>query len=130
MNSNNLWSGKGFLGKDVYVNEAGTMASFSLACDSSYIKDGERVKNTDWVKITCFRHQVKWASELQKGDCVRVWGKITQSKKTIDDKEVYEMQVIAENIEKIIFPEKQDEEQEKPKSKAKSKKDYPDDIPF
>lgn len=49
------------------MNNGQKVANLSLALDQTYIKNGEKVKNTTWVKLVAFGPAVKVASLVKKG---------------------------------------------------------------
>lgn len=80
----------GRLGRDVELKvmaNGENMAVFSLAVGESYTnKAGEKVKNTEWVNIVCYRKLAEICSKyLGKGSQVYVSGKMNTSKYTGKD---------------------------------------------
>ena len=58
-----------------YLQNGTAVTDFSLAVDSSYTKDGQRVERTDWYRITCWRRQAETVAQyVKKGGKVMVIG--------------------------------------------------------
>lgn len=75
----------GRLGKDVEqrtLKSGESMAFFSIAVGESYLnKNGERVKNTTWVNIVCYRKLAEICVKyLSKGSRVYIAGKLAINK--------------------------------------------------
>lgn len=51
----------------VDMNNGQKVANITCALDQTYIKNGEKVKNTTWVKLVAFGPAVKVASLVKKG---------------------------------------------------------------
>lgn len=80
----------GRLGKDPEVRRLETgaaVAKFSLATDESYKdKDGNKVEQTEWHNIVCWRAQAEFAEKyLKKGMLIYVEGKLTHREYTDKD---------------------------------------------
>ena len=80
----------GRLGKDVElktISNGEQMALFSLAVGESYTnKAGEKIKNTEWVNVVCYRKLAEICHKyLGKGSQVFVSGKLNSSKYTGKD---------------------------------------------
>ncbi len=93
----------GHLGKDPEVRhlEGGvSVASFTLATSESYTRNGERVDQTEWHNIVCWRGLADVAEKyLQKGKLVYVEGKLRT--RSWDDKEGnkrYTTEIVADNF--------------------------------
>ena len=94
----------GHLGKDPEVNhlEGGlVVAKFSLATSDAYIdKGGNRVEQTEWHNIICWRKLAETAEKyLKKGSAIYLEGKIKSSSYT--DKENikrYRFDIVAETF--------------------------------
>lgn len=75
----------GRLGRDVETKTLANgdlMGTFSLAVGESYInKSGEKIKNTEWINIVCYRKLAEICSKyIGKGSLVFVQGKMKTSK--------------------------------------------------
>ena len=94
----------GHLGKDPEVRrlESGaTVASFTLATTEAYKdKSGNRVEQTEWHNIVCWRKLGEIAEKyLKKGSLVYVDGKIrTRSYTDKDNQKKYFTEIIADNF--------------------------------
>jgi single-strand DNA-binding protein len=140
----------GRLGKDPEVRtfEGGaTKASFSIATSETYKdKSGQRVENTQWHNVVCWRGLAEIADKyLKKGMNVYVEGKITS--RSYDDKDGnkrYITEVVADNF--VMLDKKSDgnsggggnyEHQSAPVASSESKQEsapagdsFADDLPF
>ena len=117
----------GLLGKapDVRTLTSGSFVSnFSIAVDDSYKKNGEYVKQTEWINITVFGKLAEIVAEyLKKGSKVYVEGRFkTQKYTNSNDATVYKSYVQADTL--LILSSK-------PVSDQDGRKAYDDeDIPF
>lgn len=70
----------GRLGRDPelrYTPTGQAVCNLSLASDSSYVKDGQRVSQTTWFRVTVWGKQAETVSQyLQKGRMVLVEGRM------------------------------------------------------
>jgi single-strand DNA-binding protein len=85
----------GNLGRDPEVRtiESGAkVANFSLATTESYVKDGNRIEQTEWHRVTVWRGLADIAEKyLHKGKQVYIEGRLTTRKYT--DKDGVERQI-------------------------------------
>ena len=94
----------GNVGKDPevkYLDNDLTIAKFSLATSESYTnKSGERISNTEWHNIVCWRNLAKIAEKyVKKGTMLYIEGKITT--RSYDDKDGnkrYITEIVADNF--------------------------------
>lgn len=146
MNSLNKAMLIGRLGKDPevrYLEGNVAKAAFPLATSESYKdKSGQKVENTTWHNIVCWRGLAEIAEKyLKKGANVYIEGKITT--RSWDDKDGnkrYTTEIVAENF--IMLDSKRSEEggnrgyeQAPPAAEPKSAPSpaadsYSDDLPF
>ena len=72
----------------------------SIACNSSYKKDGQWVPQTDWNEITIFnKSTIKYLTEnLTKGDYVRVEGRLRQSSFERNGERTYTTELLCEEF--------------------------------
>lgn len=120
----------GRLGKDVElktISNGEQMAVFSIAVGDSYTaKNGEKIKNTEWVNVVCYRKLAEICHKyLGKGSQVYVSGKLNSSKYTGKDG-------IERISTKIVIDEMQmlgGKQEDKP-SKPDNEFDSSLDIPF
>ncbi len=99
------------------------VASFSLATTESYKnKAGERVKNTEWHNITCWRHLAELAEKyIKKGSKLYIQGKITTRKwEDKDGNTRYTTDIIAQQIQLL---------DSKPRNEANPPNALTDDLP-
>jgi single-strand DNA-binding protein len=76
----------GNLGSDPdlrFTPQGKAVASFNVACNQTYKRDGEKVKDTTWFRVSCFGAQAENVKQyLHKGDQVHVEGRLTPDKDT------------------------------------------------
>ena len=97
----------GNVGKDPevkYLDNNLTIAKFPLATSESYTnKNGERISNTEWHNIVCWRNLAQIAEKyVKKGTLLFVEGKITT--RSYDDKDGnkrYITEIVADNFRMI-----------------------------
>ena len=128
----------GRLGRDVELktmNNGDVMARFSLAVGESYTsKNGEKVKNTQWINLVCYRKLAEICSKyLGKGSQVFVSGKLSISKYI--DKEGIEKQstqVIINEMQMLGSKQghENDPEPKKVNEESADDEDLNMDIPF
>jgi single-strand DNA-binding protein len=154
MNSLNKAILIGRLGKDPevrYLEGNVAKAAFPLATSETYKdKSGQKVENTNWHNIVCWRGLAEVAEKyLKKGANVYVEGKITT--RSWDDKDGnkrYTTEVVAENF--IMLDSKRSEDggnrgggsyeqappapaasnENKSNNQAPATENYADDLPF
>jgi len=130
----------GRLGKDPEVRrlESGAaVAKFSLATDENYKdKEGNKVEQTEWHNIICWRAQAEFAEKyLKKGMLIYVEGKLTHREYTDkDNQKKYFTEVVSNTIRMLerrdaggsgYFPNATDE----PASVASARNDAPASAP-
>jgi len=83
----------GNLGRDPemrYTNSDTPVTSFNVASNRQYTKDGEKVKETTWFRVSVFGKQAEpCATYLKKGSAVLVEGRLSPDPETGGPK-VYE----------------------------------------
>jgi single-strand DNA-binding protein len=89
---------QGHLGKDPEMN--GPVCRLSVAVDDSYTtKDGKRVDQTEWVRVTVFGKTGENCKKfLAKGQSVLVEGRLRTSSYEKDGQKRYSTDVIAERV--------------------------------
>jgi single-strand DNA-binding protein len=148
MNSLNKAILIGRLGKDPemrYLEGNVAKAAFPLATSESYKdKSGQKVENTNWHNIVCWRGLAEIAEKyLKKGANVYIEGKITT--RSWDDKDGnkrYTTEIVADNF--IMLDSRKSEEVggtrggsyeqappvNEPKGSAAPAENFSDDLPF
>ncbi len=97
----------GRLGRDVEMktmSNGDQMAVFSLAVGESYTnKQGEKVKNTEWVNCVCYRKLAEICGKyLGKGSQVYVSGKMNTTKYTgKDGSEKWSTKIIIDTMQML-----------------------------
>lgn len=97
----------GRLGRDVELktmSNGDVMAVFSLAVSDSYTnKNGEKVKNTEWINIICYKKLAEICHKyLGKGSQVYVSGKMNTTKYTgKDGNEKWSTKVIIDEMQML-----------------------------
>lgn len=66
------------------LQSGATVATFSLATNENYQKNGEWVQETTWHNIVCWRQLAERAAKIEKGSLLYLEGKITN--RTYEDK--------------------------------------------
>ena len=86
MNSVNLI---GRIGKDIelkFLQSGSAVASFSIALDQSYVKDGQKVEKTSWIDITAFSKTAENVSRyFHRGSMIGISGELEQQTWKADD---------------------------------------------
>lgn len=132
----------GRIGKKGEVRTMGNgkrVASFSLAVDQSYRKDGQKVEKTEWVNIVVFQEGLVKLLEAytDKGSLIYVSGSL-QTRKWTDNKGVerYSTEVVLQGFDcKIqLLGSKKESGGQEVKQEVQEKElvesEIDDDIPF
>lgn len=127
----------GNLGKDPEVNhyEGGVMvAKFPLATSEMYIdKSGNRVEQTEWHNIVCWRKLGEIAEKyLKKGSGIYVEGKIrTRNYMDKENQKRYFTEIVAENFSMLDRKPESTNDSNKAEEVPDAAVDQPaDDLPF
>ena len=134
----------GNVGKDPevkHLDQDKVVANFSIATSESYKnKDGEKITNTEWHHIVCWRGLAKLAeSYIKKGSQLYIEGKIrTRSYDAQDGSKRYVTEVYADSIQ--FLGRKSDGGQSRAKQQAEVAESFDsqkpidnkegDDLPF
>jgi len=99
----------GNVGKDPVVRHLDrdvTVANFPLATSESYVKDGNKVSNTEWHNIVVWRGLATVVEKyVKKGDKLYIEGKIkTRSWEDKDQNKRYTTEIYADNLEMLGNP--------------------------
>jgi len=99
----------GNVGKDPVVRHLDkdvTVANFSLATSESYVKDGNKVTNTEWHNIVVWRGLATVVEKyVKKGDKLYIEGKIkTRSWEDKDQNKKYTTEIYVDNLEMLGNP--------------------------
>jgi single-strand DNA-binding protein len=102
----NLFQCIGRLGKDVELKtmkNGESMALFSVAVNDSYMsKTGEKVQNTEWINVVCYRKLAEiCAKYLVKGSHIYLSGKFKSYKYEKDGIEKLAFQIVMENMQML-----------------------------
>jgi single-strand DNA-binding protein len=89
---------------EIISTEHGTIAKFGLAINESYTnKQGEKVENTDWFNVVCYRKLAEIVEKyVKKGQSLYVEGKLKT--RSWDDKEGnkrYTTEIVADNLQML-----------------------------
>jgi len=72
----------GRIGKEIelkYLQSGNAVASFSIAVDQSYVKDGQKVEKTSWFDISCFGKTAENVNKFfRKGSRIGISGELEQ----------------------------------------------------
>ena len=72
----------GRIGKDIelkYLQSGSAVASFSIAVDQSYKKDGQKVEKTSWFDISAFGNTAETVKQyFNKGSMIGITGELEQ----------------------------------------------------
>lgn len=133
----------GRLGKDPevrFTQGGAAVASFSIATDESYTKDGEKQKKTEWHNIVVWGPSVEKFVQpyIHKGDLVYIEGKLqTRSWEDKSGTTKYTTEVNVSDIKGILTGDGGNQQQStsKPAAKpttrpAQAKQVTDEDIPF
>jgi len=135
----------GNVGKDPVVRHLDkdvTVANFPLATSESYVKDGNKVTNTEWHNIVVWRGLATVVEKyVKKGDKLFLEGKIkTRSWEDKDQNKRYTTEIYVDNLEMLGSPNRNAQSSssnvtETPASKEESQtseqeNDTEDDLPF
>jgi len=101
----------GNVGKDPIVRHLDkdvTVANFTLATSESYVKDGNKVTNTEWHNIVVWRGLATVVEKyVKKGDKLYLEGKIkTRSWEDKDQNKKYTTEIYVDNMEMLGSPNK------------------------
>ncbi|MFW6357446.1 MAG: single-stranded DNA-binding protein, partial [bacterium] len=94
----------GRLGQDpklAYTASGSPVANFTMATDESYMKDGQKVEQTEWHRIVVWGKQAELCSNyLSKGSLVLVEGKL-QTRKWEDQQGQprYTTEIVAQRVQ-------------------------------
>lgn len=93
----------GRLGKEPEIKDVnGTKVSnFSIATDSSYLKDGKWVTNTEWHNIVAWGRIAENTAKYSKGDLLSLEGELTNRTWEQDGQKRRSTEVKASYIRKI-----------------------------
>jgi len=99
----------GNVGKDPVVRHLDkdvTVANFPLATSESYVKDGNKVTNTEWHNIVVWRGLATVVEKyVKKGDKLYLEGKIkTRSWEDKDQNKRYTTEIYIDNMEMLGSP--------------------------
>jgi single-strand DNA-binding protein len=87
------------------MNNGKEVASFSLAIDQSYKKDGEKISKTEWIKILVFNEKIinLLKNYVDKGSLIYIEGSI-QTRKWTDKENVerYTTEIILQGFNSTI----------------------------
>ncbi|MDD2922167.1 MAG: single-stranded DNA-binding protein [Anaerolineales bacterium] len=75
----------GNLGKPAemrYTPSGAAVTAFSMACTREYEQNGQTVKETVWINVTCWNKLAEQTAQLAKGQQVLVIGRLTPDKAT------------------------------------------------
>lgn len=105
-NDLNLCQFLGRLGKDPdirYTGDGKAIASFSLACGSSWKdKQGNKQESTEWVNCTAFGKLAEIVGEyVTKGSQLYVSGRIKTDKYEKDGKTLYSTKIVVDNMQML-----------------------------
>ena len=135
----------GNVGKDPVVRHLDkdvTVANFPLATSESYVKDGNKVTNTEWHNIVVWRGLATVVEKyVKKGDKLYLEGKIkTRSWEDKDQNKRYTTEIYVDNLEMLGSPNRNAQSSssnvtETPVSKEEpqtsgQENDTEDDLPF
>lgn len=71
----------------------------SLACERSYMDNGERKTHVEWVPVTAFKKTAEnCAAHLAKGSLVYIEGEVVTSKRQVEGKDVFSTKVRAGRV--------------------------------
>lgn len=108
-----------------------TVTSFSLATSESYKKDGNRVTNTEWHRITLFGPQADIADKyLKKGSKIYLEGKIKTESWEKDGVKQFATKIVGNTF--LMLDGKRDENTVPSGESYTDEKNQmePDDLPF
>ncbi|MBK5203261.1 MAG: single-stranded DNA-binding protein [Prolixibacteraceae bacterium] len=99
----------GNVGKDPVVRHLDkdvTVANFTLATSESYVKDGNKVTNTEWHNIVVWRGLATVVEKyVKKGDKLYLEGRIkTRSWEDKDQNKRYTTEIYVDNLEMLGSP--------------------------
>ena len=135
----------GNVGKDPVVRHLDkdvTVANFPLATSESYVKDGNKVTNTEWHNIVVWRGLATVVEKyVKKGDKLYLEGRIkTRSWEDKDQNKRYTTEIYVDNLEMLGSPNRNAQSSssnvtETPVSKEEpqtsgQENDTEDDLPF
>ena len=87
------------------MNNGKDVASFSLAIDQSYKKDGEKISKTEWVKISVFNEAIVnlIKNYVDKGSLLYIEGAL-QTRKWTDDSgaEKYSTEIVLKDYNSTL----------------------------
>ena len=126
----------GNVGKDPevnYLDSGQAVAKFSLATSESYKnKDGEKVVNTEWHNIVCWRQLAELAEKyIERGKQLYIEGKITYRK--WEDKngvEKWNTEIVANQIQFLGKKHDPIEKMETKSAPARAVDTEDDSLPF
>jgi single-strand DNA-binding protein len=75
----------GNLGKDAemrYTPGGVPVTQFSVACTREFEQSGDKVKETTWLQVTCWKKTAEQTANLKKGQQVMVKGRLVPDKST------------------------------------------------
>lgn len=115
----------GHCGKDLFINDKGNMASFSIG--TSY-KEGSEYKSL-WVKVVCFGQQIDFLkANFSTGRLVHAEGDIRLG--GYKDKSGAEVKNLELVYSKVMFLDKKDKDYDAPAEAKLEDIFIDDDIPF
>lgn len=111
MNSVNII---GRIGKEIelkYLASGSAVASFSIAVDQSYVKDGQKVEKTSWIDISAFAKTAENINQyFHKGSMIGVSGELEQQ--TWQAQDGSNRSKIIVKLQKFTFIDKKDNTQQ------------------
>lgn len=95
----------GRLGKDIeirYMPSGSAVANFSIAVSDDYTKDGQKVDQTEWVKIVAFNKLAEICEKyLKKGSKVFVSGRFKTRMYEQDNVKKYTTEIVCETMQML-----------------------------
>lgn len=140
----NLCQFIGRLGQDPetkQLNNGDAVVNLSIACGDDYKnkQTGEKVENTNWIKVVAFRRLAEVISQyVRKGEQIYISGKqVTRKWQDKDGNDRYtteivanEMQMLGSKGDRQPSNTPQPEPQGQPQTATGAYDDFDDDIPF
>ena len=100
----------GRIGKDIelkYLQSGSAVASFSIAVDQSYKKDGQKVEKTSWFDISAFGKTAENLNQyFSKGSMIGISGELEQQ--TWNDQQGQKKSKVIIKMQNFTFIDKRD----------------------
>lgn len=121
-----------------YLPDGKAVANFSIACSDDYKKDGQKVEQTNWIRVVAFGRLAEIIRDYtDKGSQVYLSGKqVTRKWQNKEGQDQYTTEIIANELQMLggrnsgSEPPQQQSAPQQQSNDLPPGDDFDDDIPF